>query len=132
MLFPEFSAPLAMDWKQSLEMFLGDIVWGSGGGMDALFTSSSMYMSQRMRDIYAVGTTSTQTFDSVSMDPTQQAGMLTHPAIMSLFADPVQRGIFVRERLMCEILPAPPNNIQIVPPDPDPNATTRAATASPA
>jgi len=33
--------------------------------------------------------------------------------------------VFVRERILCQLLPSPPNNVDIVPPDPDPNATTR-------
>src|SRR5262249_40190910 len=39
-------------------------------------------------------------------------------------SSPVARGVFVRKRLLCQEL-APPPNIPIVPPDPDPNATTR-------
>jgi hypothetical protein len=37
----------------------------------------------------------------------------------------VQRGKFVREQLLCQLLPPPPPDVDTTPPDPDPNATTR-------
>ena len=44
---------------------------------------------------------------------------------------PVRRGAFVRERLLCETLAPPPQNLNIMPPGLDPSLTTRAR-ASPA
>jgi hypothetical protein len=38
---------------------------------------------------------------------------------------PVIRGVFVRERILCEEVPAPPPNVNAIAPDPDPTATTR-------
>src|SRR6185295_2197105 len=60
----------------------------------------------------------------------ERAGLLTQPALLAKLAhpnqtSPIRRGIFVREKLLCQTLPPPPANIRIVPPDPDPNATTR-------
>jgi hypothetical protein len=37
----------------------------------------------------------------------------------------VLRGVFVRDRLMCQPAPAPPPNVDSTPPDPDPNASAR-------
>jgi hypothetical protein len=60
----------------------------------------------------------------------ERAGVLTQPGLMALLAypdqsSPVARGVFVRERMLCQHLPPPPNDVVIEPPDPDPNATTR-------
>jgi hypothetical protein len=38
---------------------------------------------------------------------------------------PVQRGVFVRQRLLCLDVPPPPPNFNPIPPDPDPKLTTR-------
>lgn len=59
-----------------------------------------------------------------------RAGLLTHPALLSLLSSaygssPVRRGVYVREHLFCEPLPSPPPDINIEAPSPDPNATTR-------
>jgi hypothetical protein len=40
-------------------------------------------------------------------------------------SSPVFRGKFVREQLMCDTLPPPPNNLVIVPPELDPSKTTK-------
>jgi hypothetical protein len=40
-------------------------------------------------------------------------------------SSPVFRGKFVREQLMCDTLPPPPNNLVIVPPELDPGKTTK-------
>jgi hypothetical protein len=57
-------------------------------------------------------------------------GLLTQPALMAMLAHsdqsgPVQRGVWVRERLLCLDVPPPPPNLNPVAPDPDPNLTTR-------
>jgi hypothetical protein len=40
-------------------------------------------------------------------------------------SSPIHRGKFVRERLLCQTLAPPPNNVNIQPPEVDPSATTR-------
>lgn len=40
-------------------------------------------------------------------------------------SSPVHRGKFVRERLLCQTLPPPPNDVEIVPPEVEPGVTTR-------
>ena len=40
-------------------------------------------------------------------------------------SSPVFRGKFVREQLMCDTLPLPPNDLVIEPPEIDPNKTTK-------
>ncbi|MEO0813115.1 MAG: DUF1588 domain-containing protein, partial [Myxococcota bacterium] len=38
---------------------------------------------------------------------------------------PVHRGMFVRSKLLCGVVPDVPEGLDITPPDPDPNLTTR-------
>jgi hypothetical protein len=59
-----------------------------------------------------------------------RSGLLTLPALMTVHAredetDPIVRGKFVRERLLCEHLPPPPPNVNAVFPPPDPRLTMR-------
>jgi hypothetical protein len=56
--------------------------------------------------------------------PQTRAGLLTQPALMSTLArendtDPVARGKFVREVVLCQPLPAPPATVNAVPVPPD-------------
>jgi hypothetical protein len=49
--------------------------------------------------------------------------MATHANLNQ--SSPVFRGKFVREQLMCDTLPLPPNDLVIEPPELDPNKTTK-------
>jgi hypothetical protein len=65
-----------------------------------------------------------------AFDDANRAGILTQPGLMAMLAHsdqsaPVQRGKFVREQLLCQLLPPPPPDVDTTPPDPDPSATTR-------
>jgi len=59
-----------------------------------------------------------------------RAGILMQPAVLSVFArhnrsDPIRRGRLVRERFLCQPLPPPPANVELIPPEPDPSRTLR-------
>jgi len=62
--------------------------------------------------------------------PAGRAGLLTHGALLSILArdndtDPVKRGKFIRDQLLCAPPPPPPGNLDIVPPPPDGKRTQR-------
>jgi len=71
-----------------------------------------------------------QSFERVELNPERRQGLMTRGAVLALTTkanagDPVHRGLYVRERLLCTPLPPPPPDIVVVAPDPDPNLTTR-------
>jgi hypothetical protein len=58
------------------------------------------------------------------------AGLLTQPAFLATHAQslddsPVQRGHFVRVRMLCQDIPPPPPTLKVTLPPPDPSLTTR-------
>src|SRR6185436_17516181 len=66
----------------------------------------------------------------VMLDPKQRAGLLTQAAVLATFAkadstDPVHRGKFVWEGILCGAVPPPPPNVNITPPMITPNTTAR-------
>ena len=71
-----------------------------------------------------------ESFQEVELNPARRSGLLTRGAVLSLttkpnMGDPVHRGLYIRERLLCTPLPPPPPDIVVVAPDPDPTLTTR-------
>jgi hypothetical protein len=69
-------------------------------------------------------------FEPVALDPARRAGFLTHASVLSVLAkpdqsSPVHRGKFIRERLLCQTLPPPPNDVEIKPPAVRPGIPTR-------
>ena len=68
--------------------------------------------------------------DPVPLPEGQRAGLLTHASLLASHShanqtSPIHRGVLVRQNLFCHMLPPPPPDVDDVPPDPDPNATTR-------
>jgi len=64
------------------------------------------------------------------MDPARRSGLLTQASLLAMHAkpdqtSPVHRGKFVRERLLCQVIPDPPPNIDVSPPPYDPTLSTR-------
>ncbi|MEZ4462205.1 MAG: DUF1592 domain-containing protein [bacterium] len=128
--YPEWTPAMTQQWRDSLYAFIDYIHFEKNGDLHDLMTSNEVFMSDELAPTY--GFTPTEVgMNAFEAPADQRAGLLTQPAVMALLAyptqgSPIHRGIFVRERLLCQKLPPPPNNIQITPPDPDPNATTRA------
>lgn len=68
--------------------------------------------------------------NAIALPTAQRAGLLTHPAVMAKFAhaaqtSPVSRGVYVRNRYLCQHLPPPPPDVDDAEPELDPNATTK-------
>lgn len=117
---------LAADWRASIDAFIHHVHFEAGGNLEALMTSPTVYVTPDMATLH-------QLDSGTALRPTEmenRAGLLTQPALLALLAypnqgSPIHRGIFVREKMLCQHLGAPPDDMMIDPPDPDPNATTR-------
>ncbi len=119
-------------WKASLWEFATQSLWGPDGGVRNLMSSSRVYLTPQLAEIYGAtvpeGTASDALF--AAEFPGERFGLLTQPALMALLAHPdqtapSQRGVFVREHILCQPPPAPPPTVNPTPPDPDPTLTTR-------
>jgi len=127
--FPEWNESLTREWMASLRAFI-QTIHSRNGGVEELLTSNSMHITGSMATLYNIPGTPNAGMAEYLMPTEERAGLLTHPTVMALLAypsqsSPIHRGIFVRERLLCQKLPSPPDNLEIEPPDPNPTATTR-------
>jgi len=129
---PMFSSALKGALVTETNMWVDD--WAtsaSGPTLDALLTSPATFVNSVNAPLY--GKTATgSTFNKVSMDPAQRAGLLTFAGFLGSTThvaetSPVQRGKAVKLKLLCTAPPAPPAVIPPLPP-PDHSAptTTRA------
>src|SRR6185503_19144124 len=87
-------------------------------------------MNAELAAFYGVDGPTGDAWEKVSLDPTQRAGLLTQASVLAINAkpnqsSPVHRGKFVRERLLCQPLPPPPNDITINAPTVEPGVSTR-------
>ncbi len=129
--FPSFQEGMTDDWRESLRRFVTDSYLGDDAGLDHFLTSPTVYLSDRLAPVYGRSDSKREgRIDPYRFETEERAGLLTQPGLMALLANanqssPIRRGVWVREQLLCQHLPAPPQDEMITPPDPDPDATTR-------
>lgn len=128
--YPTYDASLRASWQGSIDRFIEDAYFGEGGGLRTFLTDPSVWVDARLAQQLGVPTPPPGEWRKIARDPEIYAGILTQPALLAVLAQtnqssPIKRGVFVRERVLCQILPPPPPNVPIVPPDPRPGATTR-------
>ncbi len=92
--------------------FVDREIW-NGGTLQDLFTTPESMINERLASHYGVGGVSGDELRPVTLDPAQRAGLLTQGSILAIHAkhnrtSPIHRGIFVREQMLCQMLPQPP------------------------
>ena len=96
-----------------------DAVHRTGGGFEALFGGPEVHMNRALADVY--GASGANGDDFVPVTAPNRHGLLTHPALMALLAhhdesDPILRGQFVYDKVLCQSLPDPPDDVPDLPP----------------
>jgi hypothetical protein len=130
-VYPEYHDSLKELWRQETVRFLEQVVFEDHGGIHEMLTAPWTMMNGDLAAFYGIeGGPTGSDWVRVDLDPTQRAGFMTQASILAMQAkpnqtSPVHRGKFVRERVLCEVLPAPPPNMTVAPPPVDPHATTR-------
>jgi hypothetical protein len=127
-MFEGLPTDVGAAWQASVEQFAEHVLFDGAGTLEELMSSELAFLPPELAALYADGPVDPVT-GAVTLAG-ERAGVLTQPGLMALLAypdqsSPVARGVFVRERLLCQHLPPPPNDVMIEPPDPDPDATTR-------
>ncbi len=124
----EDDAAVALGWKRGTERFI-ESVWQGSGRLSDFLTQPVYFVDAATAPLYGVEAPEGEALQRIEA-PGERAGLLTQPGLMALLSgsresSPIMRGVFVRERLLCQHLAAPPADVPLIPPDPDPNATTR-------
>jgi hypothetical protein len=129
-VFKTFTPTIAGLMEQETKMFLDDVVWNENGTLATIFTAPYTFVNGPLAQYYGITGVTGSAFVKTPLDGTQRLGMLTEGGFLSQQAktnqtSPVHRGKFVREQFLCQQLPPPPPNLQIVPPSLSPTLTTR-------
>jgi hypothetical protein len=117
-------------WQASLEAFIDRVYWNEGGNVNALFSSPTVFVDADLATLYGISPPADGQLASAQLPPEQRAGLVTQPGLLALLShpnqsSPIRRGVFIRERMLCDPLPPPPPNVDTTPPDLDPSLTTR-------
>ena len=132
-VYPAFRGGLRGLWKEEIQRLIEYVVLEGDGSLDTLLTADFSFMNEELAAFYGEDVRDSVTgseFRRVQLDPERRAGILSTAGLMATHANlnqssPVFRGKFVREQLMCDTLPLPPNDLVIEPPELDPTKTTK-------
>lgn len=129
-LFPDFDLSMGQLLKEQVELFTQAVIIDDGGTAQDLLTAPFTYVNNRLAPLYGVDAPAGSTMARVELDPTRRAGLLTHAAVLATYAhqnqtDPVTRGKFVRESVLCDTVPGVPADLVVTTPEVVPGSTTR-------
>jgi hypothetical protein len=143
-LYPSYDGQTSRDLAAGLVAFLDDAVLEQGT-FDALFASRRGFATAGTATIFGLSEAQAETLgdepSAVDLPEGERLGLLTQPGVLVVNAkpdqsDPIHRGVFIRRKILCQDLPAPPADIDTNVPPPTPDQTTRerfaAHTADPA
>ncbi|MEL6181149.1 MAG: DUF1588 domain-containing protein, partial [Myxococcota bacterium] len=127
-LYPEY-----MDLQEAIYAegiaFVDHILNEGGGSLSELLGADyALITDDGMAQLYGVSRSDN---GPVDLSATPRRGILSQAAFLSVHSNPnnsgpIHRGVAVIERILCVELITPGElNIEVVPPEPDPNATTR-------
>jgi hypothetical protein len=128
-VYPQFNDSLRVAMVEEQRRFFVKVVLEDQGKFDQLFTPSFVMVNQELARFYGL-TPPSGDYQKVDVGNSGRGGVLALGAVMASHAhqnesSPIKRGLFVRDRLLCQILPDPPENLDTTPPGLDPTLTTR-------
>jgi hypothetical protein len=124
--FPNFNAMIGSLMHQETQAFLDYELFGGGSGTwRGALTAPYTFLNSQLASFYGMTGVSGTTFVKTNLDTTQRLGFITQGAVMagttpSNNTNPVRRGSFIVQKLMCNTIPLPSGDIlaMVKPPDP--------------
>ncbi len=124
-----FDTALAAAFAAENRAYLEHVLWQDDSRWPTVLTATYTIIDATLAEIYGVSAPEGEP-QRVELPADERAGLMTQVGMMAALSrenttDPVARGRFVREVLMCQSIPAPPPEVDAVPPPPDESLTKR-------
>ncbi len=124
MVYPNFTPTLRQAMQTELQMRVDDMVFATRGDFLSLFDSRTTFVNDELAKHYGLPSPGGTDFRKVTIPAdSPRAGVLGSGAILAGMSlpersMPTRRGKFVRETLLCQIVPPPPPEVmaQLPPP----------------
>lgn len=128
--YPQFDEEVLSDLRQSLDLFLDDVLWSKDGDLRQLYTADYLYLNGRLAALYGAKLPANAPYEKVSFPGEQRAGILSHPYLMAGLAyhetsSPIHRGVFLARSVLGRLLKPPPEAVTPAPPHLHAKLTTR-------
>ena len=129
-VFKHYSADLGPAAREETLRMVEHLIFDENADYRMLFLTRTTFVNGRLAAIYNVPAPVGDGFGRIEL-PADGAriGLLGQVSFLALHAHPVassatKRGLFVRERLLCQTLPSPPTELNTAIPEPSPDAKT--------
>jgi hypothetical protein len=129
--FPNWDSQLPPLFYDETRAFATHVVFDGAGDFGTLLTAQFTYGDPALAAYYGGTAGAVENgLARIDLPPEQRAGLLTQASFLATHAkeiqtDPVKRGKFVRERMLCQGIPAPPPDLVFEAPTIAPGSTTR-------
>ncbi len=102
--FPQFDEALRADLRQSLMLFLDEVVWGERSDYRELLQANHLWLNQRLGKFFGQEINGNG-FERVVPAVGERSGVLTHPYLLSALAynrttSPIHRGVFLSRSIV--------------------------------
>jgi hypothetical protein len=129
-LFPDATLALARGMYQEIDALVADAIWGKNVDLLSLYGTRETFLTAELAKLYGLpaGAVAAGAQPSpFTLPEGPRGGLLTTGAFLSLNArasitSPTLRGVFIRERLLCQPVPPPPPTVDTTLPPPPPGA----------
>jgi hypothetical protein len=129
--FPGWSSTLPSLLAQETRTFATQVIFDGAGDLKTLLTAPFTYGDPALASFYGgqAGPV-TNGVARIELPASQRAGLLTQASFLATHAkeiqtDPVARGKFIRERVLCQGIAPPPPELMVKAPTITPGTTTR-------
>lgn len=129
--FPLFSPSLALSMREETRLFLRHLVFDEPGDFRDAVSADYTFVNAELAGLYELPVLAASGFWRAPLSVmTRRGGLLGQASFLALRAHPTSssptlRGKFVRERLLCEPIPAPPPSVDTNLPPPTDATTLR-------
>ena len=127
--YPDFDDAVIADLRLSLEEFVERTVWSERSDYRELLLADYLFLNERLAEFYGAKAEESEQaekeehegneFVKVGFDPSQRAGIFTHPFLLSAFSyhkssSPIHRGVFLTRNVLGRFLKPPPMAIEFM------------------
>lgn len=120
-LYPGFKPELVEDMRTEARLLVDDLVFRRDDDIRTLFSARRSFVNSALAELYEIDApgAAPYAFVPVTFDESSpRAGILTLSAFLTLNAHPTEtsptlRGKYLRERIFCQEVPPPPDNVNL-------------------
>ncbi|MEP7049826.1 MAG: DUF1592 domain-containing protein [Pseudomonadota bacterium] len=128
--FPTYNTSLGPLFRKETETFIDDVVWNSAGDFATLWNAPYSFVNGPLAAFYGDTGVTGDAFVRVARDPARRMGLLTQASVLAATTpgarnNPVTRGKFIYEQILCGSVPSPPPSLMVKLPPEDATRTTR-------